>query len=334
MLRSLLRLLLGLVAVGAGGCTAPPMERFQFTRVTMGVSATIVVEAGSRETALRGAAAAYERMAEIEQVASDYRPGSELMRLCREAPIGEWHPVSHDLAELLSVARDVSQRTDGAFDVTVGPAVKLWREARATGQMPGRARVRAALELIGWEAVEVERSPPRVRLLKAGMTLDMGGIAKGYAAREAGLVLEELGLTRCLVALAGDVYAGAAPSGTGGWRIQVRSDQSERVVGTLVVAHACVSTSGDAEQFVEIMGIRYSHIVDPRTGVGVVGGAVVTAIGDDGAYVDAAGTAGSVQGTGGLGNALIQGRGITLIVHHGSGPLEIIGDTRRVRWQD
>jgi len=303
----------------------------------MGVSATIVVEADSRESALRGAAGAYERMAEIEQVASDYRPGSELMRLCREAAVGEWRPVSRDLAELLTVARDVSERTDGAFDVTVGPAVKLWREARGTGRLPDQSKVIAARERIDWRAVEVQRSPPRARLLKASMALDMGGIAKGYAAREAGRVLEGLGLNRCLVALAGDVYAGAPPSdrgGEGGWRIQVRSDQSERVVGTLVVAHGCVSTSGDTEQFVEFDGKRYSYIVDPRTGLGVVGGAVVTAIGGDGVYVDSAATAASVLGAEHLGGRLVQGRGVTFIVHHGSAPPEIIGDTGRVRWRD
>lgn len=339
--RGLLKLMLGLAAVGAGGCTAPPMERFQFTRVTMGVSARIDVEAPTREMALNGAAAAFERMAEIEQVASDYRPQSELMRLCREARVGEWRPVSRDLANLLSVAREVSQRTEGAFDVTVGPAVKLWRDARVIGRLPEPALLNDVLERIDWRAVEVERSPPRARLLKPGMALDMGGIAKGYAAREAGRVLEACGLTRCLVAVAGDVYAGEAPAGQPGWRIEVRGELSGAAVGTLLAAHASVSTSGDTEQFIEVNGVRYSHIVDPRTGIGTVGGmgggegvggAVVTAIGEDGAYVDAADTGAAVLGMAGAARAFAGDRRVTLVVHRGGQPPMIVGDPARVRW--
>lgn len=320
------------LGAGVAGCAAPSGERFEFTRLTMGVSTRIVVEAPSREIASNAAAAAYTRIGEIEDAASDYRPQSELMRLCRDAKVGQWQPVSRDLAVLLNTSREVSQRSGGVFDVSVGPAVGLWRQMRKTGTLVDAATIAEARERIDWRAVEVEVDPPRARLMKPGMQLDMGGIAKGHAVREAGRVLESCGLKRCLVALAGDVYAGEAPTGKDGWRIEVRGDKSEEAVGTLVVSHACVSTSGDAEQYVEVAGVRYSHILDPRTGVGTVGGLIVTAIGADGAYVDAADTASVVLGLEGMRAAFGDDKRVTLIVHHGGQPPVIVGDASRVRW--
>lgn len=300
----------------------------------MGVSTVITLEAPRREIASEAASAAYARIAEIEDAASDYRPGSELMRLCREARPGVWWPVSNDLARLLAVSRQVAEQTGGAFDATVGPAVGLWREARRTGQMPAVSTLEAARARIDWRAVEVDldSTPARVRLMKEGIRLDLGGIAKGYAAQEAGRVLQERGLHRCLVALAGDIYAGEPPSGQDGWRIQVRGDKSERVVGTLLVAHACVSTSGDTEQFVEVGGVRYSHIIDPRTGIGTVGGQIVTAIGTDGAFVDAADTASVVMGLERMSQVFARDNRVTLIVHRADQPPTVIGDLTRVRW--
>ena len=321
-----------LVAVVAG-CSEPGGERFQFTRVTMGVSTNIVVESSTREKAAEAAAAAFERIAEIEDAASDYRPQSELMRLCHGSQeVGAWVPVSDDLGSLLGTARAMSERTGGAFDVTVGPAVALWRAARKSGRLPEASALADARGRIDWRAVEIRTGPPMARLMKKRMGLDMGGIAKGYAAQEAVRVLERRGLPRCLVALAGDVYAGAAPSGQAGWRVEVRGDRSEAVIGTLLVEHAAVSTSGDVEQFVKVDGVRYSHIVDPRTGVGIVGGMAVTAIGEDGAYVDAADTGGVVLGLEGMRAAFSGDRRVTLIVHRASGAPLVIGDASRVQW--
>lgn len=337
VVRSVLKLVVCLLAAGVGGCTAPAGSRFQFTRVNMGVSTEITIEAPTREMAFEGAAAAFSRIGEIEDAASDYRPQSELMRLCGGVKVGEWVEVSRDLAVLLTVCREVSERTEGAFDVTVGPAVGLWREARKSGRLPEAAVLAEARGRIDWRAVEVELSPPQARLMKAGMRLDMGGVAKGYAAREAGRVLEERGLRRCLVSLAGDVYAGEAPVGQAGWRVEVRGERSGGVVGTLLVERVSVSTAGDAEQFVEVGAVRYSHIVDPRTGLGCaggVGGLMVTAVGEDGAYVDAADTGAVVLGGERLRAAFAGDRRVTLIVHHGSGEPEIVGDASRVRWAE
>jgi len=297
----------------------------------MGVPATITVEAPDRESASQGAAAAYARIGEIEGAASDYRPQSEVMRLCREARPGEWRSISSDLARLLSTAREVSARTDGGFDATVGPAVGLWREARQRGMLPGAAALSAARARVNWRAIEVRLDPPEARLLTPGVRIDLGGIAKGYAAQEAGRVLAAHGLARCLVSLSGDVYAGAAPSGERGWRVDV---EGARRIGTLWAKQVCISTAGGSQQFVEVEGVRYSHIVDPRTGLGTTTPLCVTAIGADGALVDASDTAAVVVGLERLRRVFVAGSGVTLVVHTEDGPPVIVGDPSRVEWSD
>ena len=330
MTRSLLTLAVCLLGALAGGCTEPAAERFQFTRVYMGVSTRITVEAPAREVAASAAEAAFHRIGEIEDVASDYRPSSELMRLCRAARLAEWQPVSRDLALLLATAREVSSRSGGAFDVTVGPAVQLWRKMRQSGIASNPDERAAALHRIDWSAVEVTVTPPAVRLMKPGMLLDLGGIAKGYAAREAGRVLEQRGLERCLVSIAGDVYAGEAPTGTGGWRVEVSGGGAS---GVLIARNACISTAGNTDQFIELGGTRYGHIVDPRTAMGTTTGAVVTAIGQDGALVDACDTAAAVLGEHGARAAFATENRVTLIIHGADG-FTIIGDRARVRWSE
>lgn len=304
--------------------------RFEFTRLTMGVVTRVILEADSFEQASDAARAAFERIGEIEQAASDYRPQSELMIFCRR-PVGEWSEISDDLAAMFRISRGVSERTGGAFDITIGNAVGLWRTARATHRLPEAGLLAGAVAATDWRALEISSSSPSARLTRAGVRLDLGGIAKGYAAHEAVRKLRAIGFARCLVSLAGDVAAGDAPSGAAGWRVEVRGERSEHVLGTLLLSNAVVSTSGDAEQEVEIAGKRYSHILDPRTGLGVVDGRCVTAIGTDGALVDACATAGVVVEESGLGDVVKDGR-VTLIVHQMRGPAVVIGDSARVRW--
>src|SRR5262249_17425540 len=133
--------------------------------------------------------------------------------------------------------------------------------------------------------------PPTARLAKPRMRLDLGGIGKGFAAQEALAVLDGLGLRRSLVSIAGDVVCGDAPPGREGWEGAIGKTGEE-----LSLARAAVSTSGDSEQFVEIGGARYSHIVDPHTGAGLTGSAWVTVTAHDGATADALATAVSVLG--------------------------------------
>jgi thiamine biosynthesis lipoprotein len=262
----------------------------------MGTEFKILLYTTTEADARRASAAAFERVARLNAILSDYDPESELMRLCAQAG-GEPVPVSEDLYRVLERAVEVARATGGAFDPTMGPVVRLWRRARRQRRLPDERDLAEARRLVDWKLVELDPEQRTVRLGRAGMRLDLGGIAKGYAAAEALKVLEAQGIRRALVAAAGDIALGEPPPEASGWRIAVATPDAESGVGpTLVLSGCSVSTSGDAEQFVEIGGVRYSHIVDPRTGIGVQGRSSATVVGDEGARVDAVATALSVLG--------------------------------------
>ncbi len=223
----------------------------------MGGQARIVLYAASETEAVATARVAFDEIERLENVLSDWRPRSELSRLSASAG-GPPVRVSPDLFRVLECAQKVSKLSGGAFDITVGPLTRLWRESRKTGKLPQREILRAALEKTGWEKLELDRNNKTARLLVPGMALDAGGIAKGYALDRALLVLNRHGVRRCLLEMGGDLRAGR-----GDWRIE------EKDRGVLVLSERALSTSGSNEQFVEIGGRRYAHIVDPRMGLGL-----------------------------------------------------------------
>jgi len=288
-----------LVVVGVSGSAAgqPALERFQFTRTEMAVPVKIVLYAPDGAAASRAADAAFARIRQLNGILSDYDPESELRRLGSAAAEGKAVPVSEDLWRVLSAAQTLSQRSEGAFDVTVGPVVRLWRRARRNYQMPSPERLEAARELVGYQLLRLDPSTHAVELLKPGMSLDVGGIAKGYASDEALTVLRELGIARALVATAGDISLGDPPPGKTGWRIGIAQLQPDQPPSRIVLlSRMAISTSGDAWQYVEIGGRRYSHIVDPRTGLGLTDRSGVTVVAPNGMLADGLATTLSVLG--------------------------------------
>jgi FAD:protein FMN transferase len=248
----------------------PSLSRFQFTEAHMGTRFQILVYAPDKDTAHKAATDAFARIESLNGIMSDYQETSELMRLCAKAG-GPPVPVSAELFLVLSQAQEVSRQSGGALDVTVGPVVKLWRTARKRKKLPDPKKLAAARALVGWRNIRLDEKMHTVQLLKPGMLLDLGGIAKGYAADEALAVLKKHGIDRALVAAGGDIAVSGPPPDAEGWKIAIARLPGEKDAGRLLLHDAAVSTSGDAEQFVEIDGKRYSHIVDPRTGIGLVG---------------------------------------------------------------
>lgn len=262
----------------------------------MGVQVSITLYAPTEEKAEAAASAAFQRFAELEDIMSDYRPSSELMRLCAKAG-GPAVKVSPDLYRVLRFGRQVSKRSDGAFDVTVGPLVQLWRASRKSGQLPAESEIERAKALAGWRKVLLKDSDRSVRLAVPGMRLDLGGIAKGYAGDEAVKALKRKGIRSAMVEAGGDIVLSGAPPGTRGWRIEIPAmSAGSRQPTTLELSNCAVSTSGDLYQFVEIGGKRYSHIVDPRTGLGLTDRIAVTIIAPNGITSDPLSTAVSVLG--------------------------------------
>jgi thiamine biosynthesis lipoprotein len=265
----------------------PALTRFEFSEPHMGTTFKIVLYAADEPTANRAAKAAFQRIADLDAIMTDYRATSELMQLCGKAG-GDPVAVSEDLFRVLERAHDVSKMSDGAFDVTVGPLVKLWRRARRTQQLPDAEALSKAKALVGWEKVKLDAKAHTVQLTQAGMQLDLGGIAKGYSADAAQAVLQKHGITRALVAAGGDIAVTGPPPDAEGWRVGIQPLESNDGKPTryLLLKDAAVSTSGDAEQYVEIDGKRYSHIVDPRTGLGLVGRMSVTVVAKNGFWSD------------------------------------------------
>ncbi len=178
----------------------------------MGVPARIVIYGPDKNAATEAAAAAFARLAELDSIMSDYRRDSDLNHLC-ERGVGAGTPVREELYDILRLSERVSLESDGMFDVSVGPAVALWRRARQTGALPAPDEVAAARRLMGWQMIKLEEGR-RVRLLKEGMKLDLGGIAKGYAAERAVRVLRDRGFRRVMVGLAGGHRGGGPPAET------------------------------------------------------------------------------------------------------------------------
>jgi thiamine biosynthesis lipoprotein len=247
----------------------------------------IIVYASDQATAEASSRAAFERIDALDRIMSDYQPTSELMRLCQKAG-GDPVPVSEELFYVLSKAQEVSKLSEGAFDVTVGPVIQLWRRTRKTQVLPDPEQLAKARALVGYDKMHLDAKARTVQLTTPGMLLDLGGIAKGYAADEAQKVLKQHGIARALVAAGGDIAVSGPPPDAEGWSIAIEplDPSDEKSTRTLLLHDAGVSTSGDANQYVEIDGKRYSHIIDPRTGMALIGRQSVTVVAPNGITAD------------------------------------------------
>lgn len=282
---SIFLLLLGLPAVSLAA--EPALTRFHYQEPHMGTLFQITLYAPDQAAADRAAKAAFARIAALNGIMSDYQATSELMRLCARAG-GDPVPVSPELFTVLRKAQEVARRSEGAFDVTVGPLSVLWRRARKLHEMPEPADLARARALVGYQKMHLDAAPRTVRLEQPGMRLDLGGIAKGYAADEALAVLRQHGVTRALVAAGGDIAVSGPPPGKEGWTVGIAplENPNRKPRYYLVLHDAAVSTSGDAEQYVELDGKRYSHIFDPRTGMPLTGRLSATVVAPNGITAD------------------------------------------------
>jgi thiamine biosynthesis lipoprotein len=256
-----------------------------------------VLYAPDQALARQAADAAFARIKQIDEIMSDYNPASELCRLSDTAPAANGVPVGDDLWRVLERAQAKSKDTDGAFDVTVGPLTRLWRRARRTRKLPPAEDLAAAREAVGYKSIEMDAAHHTVRLVKPNMSLDLGAIAKGYASDAAIAVLRAKAVRRALVAGSGDISIGDPPPGKAGWLIAVAPLDAEGPPSRyLLVSNCGVSTSGDELQHVVIDGKRYSHVVNPHTGMALSDHISSTIIGPDCTTTDGLGTAISVMG--------------------------------------
>ena len=269
--------------------------RFSFERGLMGTRFEIICFGADGAAAKAAADEAFEVAEEINAVASDYIADSELLRLSK-MPAGEPVEVSPGLFDLLARSMELAEKTGGSFDPTLGPMTRLWRESRRVGKLPSPEALDAAKSACGWRSLELDATRSTVTLGRDGMRLDLGGIAKGRAADLMFDVMKSKGFPSTCIAAGGDLRLGDPPPGKAGWAVGVRTSDKSRNSGQLELSNGAVSTSGDLQQFVEIDGARYAHIVDPETGLGLTNPIAVTVVADNATLSDALATAACVAG--------------------------------------
>ena len=264
------------------------LSRYEATAPAMGTTFSIAFYAPDDATAEAAMKAAFARVKAIDRMMSDYDPESELSKLSAASPTKSPVKVSDDLFAVFVAAQRVSEQSGGAFDITVGPLTKLWRQSRREKKLPDAATLKQALASVGYQKLTLHPDSKSVELTAAGMQLDLGGIAKGFATDEALAVLREHGITRAMISGGGGLTLGDAPPNSDGWKIGIAPLEAQAPPSIFLrLANCGIATSGDAWQFVEIDGRRYSHIVDPKTGLGLTERMSVTIVAPTGMLADA-----------------------------------------------
>ena len=241
--------------------------------------------------------AAFDRIHDLDVILSDYRADSELNRVTTAA-VGRPVAVSRDLFIVLAASQHLAELTGGAFDITQGPVIRLWREARRTTRLPEPAALREAASRSGFRKLHLDSRQQTVQVDIPGMALDVGAIGKGYAASQAIEVLDRLGIRQCARGGQRRSRVQRRAAGERGWRIAVHSENPSvtSVPAVLELVDGAVSTSGGSEQHLDVNGTRYSHVIDPFSGMGLVRDITVTVIARDGLLADGLDTALDVLG--------------------------------------
>lgn len=237
----------------------------------------------------------FKRIDELNSRLSNYLPDSEINSLSNKPFMKV--PVSNDLFYILKQSVNFSKKTKGAFDVTLGPLIELWRKARDNKQLPGIQEIRTAMVKTGSGNLQLP-SKNVVELTKVGMQLDVGGIGKGFAADEAIKILKNNGVNAALVDMGGDITVSDAPPDKDYWILgfSYYDKNGKEVFQKIKLKNRAVATSGDLYQYVVIDNMRYSHIIDPRNGRALSNNIQVTTIAPNGTMADAYASALSVLG--------------------------------------
>jgi thiamine biosynthesis lipoprotein len=299
-----------------------PLQRFARSEMHMGVEFEVVLYTSDVNLADQALSKAMARIAALDKTLSDYDAESELSKVSETSTQNSDEPaafpaviLSHDLWTVLLTSQGICRASDGAFDVTIGPLTKLWRRARRWKELPEAETLAAARAGVGYKFLKLDSEAHTAQLLQPNMRLDLGGIAKGYAADEAVKAVIDCGISRVLVRASGDIAAAEPPPGERGWRIGIAPlNPDEEPTRFVRLANCGISTSGDVRQHLVVNGRRYSHIIDPRTGECIGGRSSVTVIARRGMVADGLATATSVLGPDGALKLISQFDGAELLM--------------------
>jgi len=262
-------------------------KKYNFQQAKMGSPFNIVIYSIDSIKAEKAAVATFKMIDTLNEIYSDYLPESELNMLCRKSGTGAWVKVSATLFSILQKACYAGASSFGSFDITMSPVIRLWRTARREKKLPDEDSVFAAKQRTGYQFIQFDKVQKRVRLQKPDMQLDLGGIAKGETAQKAYIRLCHLGFPFSLIDAGGDIVAGDVPAGLNGWRVAINLPETEDLMNQrLLLRKKAVTTSGDIYQYLDINGVRYSHIINPVTGQAITNLRNVTVISDNGTNAD------------------------------------------------
>jgi thiamine biosynthesis lipoprotein len=275
--------LLGVIAAtlaASASAHAPELLRLEKSADAMGSTYSIAIYGDDRVRMEAAVDAAFDEARRLDDMLSNYKPDSqwsEVNRYAAERPVR----VSPELFRLLSDCMEYSLESEGAFDITVGPLMRVWGFYKGSGRLPHRPEIMAALSKVGYRHVHLDPKAQTVRFDRAGVELDPGGIGKGYTVDRMVGVLRQKGFTTALVAGSGSsIYAmGAPPEEPKGWRVDIRDPwKPERPIAELFLKDQSMSTSGSYEKFFRAEGKIWAHIMDPRTGYPAQGSVSVSVI--------------------------------------------------------
>ncbi len=269
--------------------TTYPSDLFKYHQVAMGTVIEITLIGDDEETANKAALQAFQEIKRIEALMSPWIESSEVTRINRSAG-KEGVKVSPETMEVIKKAQDISELSEGGFDITVGPLTELWRKARENKVPPSKEDVKRKLDLVNFKNIEVDKEG-KVFLKKKGMAIDLGGIAKGYAVDRAFDVLRSLGHKNLIVNAGGDLRVGGTKNNQP-WSIGIQNPREpQKILTRISVADMAVATSGDYEKFFIYQDKRYHHIFNPRDGFPTEGCQSVTIVTKDCITADALATA-------------------------------------------
>jgi thiamine biosynthesis lipoprotein len=271
-------------------------QKFVFEKPEMGSPFTISIFANDSAKAAEIAELAFHCADSLNAIFSDYIDNSELNRLNATSGQNRYVPVSAALFDILKYSLNAARLSHGSYDISMGPVVKLWRIARKEKKLPNPDSLKNAMEKVGYKYIHLNGDQRSVWLEKKGMQLDLGGLGKGYVAQAALHVIQSKGFRSAMVNAGGKIAIGEAPPGRDGWRIgiTVPEEKEELMSQLLLLKNTSVATSGDIYQHLDINGKRYSHIIDPKTGLGITWQRNVTVIAKDATISDWLATACSV----------------------------------------
>lgn len=244
------------------------MLRLEASADAMGSTYSVILYGEDRNKLEAASDDAFEEARRLDLLLSNYKPESEWSKVNREAadhPV----PVSKELFDLLAACVSYSRQSDGAFDITVGPLMKIWGFYKGSGHLPQPGEVKQAMGQTGYRNIVLDNAKQTVFFTKKDLNLDPGGVGKGYAVDRMVQVLKNDGISIALVSGGGSsIYClGNPPDDPAGWRVQIKDPHDEfKAVAEVTLKNESLSTSGSYEKFFMAEGKIWSHIMDPRTG--------------------------------------------------------------------